>query len=190
MKQYVIGLDYGTLSGRCVLVDAESGEEVAESVSEYAHGVMDETLPDGQRLPPQWALQHPQDYLDVLSVTVPDVLKKANVAPECVRGMGIDFTACTILPLNGDGTPLCLLPEWEHEKHAMSSCGSTMRHRDRQIASTIWHTAGARTGSTATAESSPRNSPCRKSCSFWRKPRRSTVRRSGLPKPATGSPLS
>ena len=118
MKQYVIGLDYGTLSGRCVLVDAESGEEVAESVSEYAHGVMDETLPDGQRLPPQWALQHPQDYLDVLSVTVPDVLKKANVAPECVRGMGIDFTACTILPLNGDGTPLCLLPEWEHEKHA------------------------------------------------------------------------
>ena len=118
MKQYVIGLDYGTLSGRCVLVNAESGEEVAESVSEYAHGVMDETLPDGQRLPPQWALQHPQDYLDVLSVTVPDVLKKANVAPECVRGMGIDFTACTILPLNGDGTPLCLLPEWEHEKHA------------------------------------------------------------------------
>ena len=65
-KQYVIGLDYGTLSGRCVLADAENGEEAAESVLNYAHGVMDEALPDGQKLPPQWALQHPQDYLDVL----------------------------------------------------------------------------------------------------------------------------
>ena len=117
-KQYVIGLDYGTLSGRCVLADAENGEEAAESVLNYAHGVMDEVLPDGQKLPPQWALQHPQDYLDVLKFTVRDVLRKANVTPEQVRGIGMDFTACTLLPVGADGIPLCCKPEWEHEKHA------------------------------------------------------------------------
>ena len=118
MKQYVIGLDYGTLSGRCILVDAESGEEIAEAVQDYAHGVMDEVLPDGQKLPPQWALQHPQDYLDVLAATVPQVLKTAGVDPRDVRGMGIDFTACTLMPVDACGKPLCLRPEWEHEKHA------------------------------------------------------------------------
>lgn len=117
-KQYVIGLDYGTLSGRCVLVDADNGKTAAESVLNYAHGVMDEALPDGQRLPPQWALQHPQDYLEVLKFTVRDVLKKAGVASEQVRGIGIDFTACTLLPVDADGIPLCCKSEWEHEKHA------------------------------------------------------------------------
>lgn len=117
-KQYVIGLDYGTLSGRCVLVDADNGKTAAESVLNYVHGVMDQALPDGQKLPPQWALQHPQDYLDVLRITVRDVLRKAEVAPEQVRGIGIDFTACTLLPVDADGIPLCCKPEWEHEKHA------------------------------------------------------------------------
>ena len=118
MKQYVIGIDFGTLSGRCVLVDAGSGEEIAESVHFYSHGVMSETLPDGQKLPPQYALQHPGDYLDVLRETVPDVLRKAGVAPDEVAGVGIDFTACTILPVKEDGTPLCFLQEFEKEPHA------------------------------------------------------------------------
>ena len=51
MSRYVIGIDYGTLSGRCVLVDVNSGEEIAESVLNYAHAVMDETLPNGEKLP-------------------------------------------------------------------------------------------------------------------------------------------
>ena len=79
MKKYVIGIDFGTLSGRCVLVDVESGAEVAESVLEYAHGVMDERLPSGRALPKHYALQHPQDYLDVLRFTVRDVLSRAKV---------------------------------------------------------------------------------------------------------------
>lgn len=117
-KRYVIGLDYGTLSCRCILVDADTGETVAESVRDYPHGVMDEVLPDGQRLPPQWALQHPADYPEVMQKTVPDVLRKAGVRASDVKGIGIDFTACTLLPVDGNGVPLCCLPEWEHEKHA------------------------------------------------------------------------
>lgn len=117
-KRYAVGLDFGTLSGRCVLVDCRTGEELAESVLDYRHGVMDETLPDGQKLPPQYALQHPADYIEVLQKTVPDVLRKAGADPHEVAGMGIDFTACTLLPVDREGTPLCIRPEWAHEKHA------------------------------------------------------------------------
>lgn len=118
MGRYAIGIDYGTLSGRAVLVDVETGREIASSVYDYPHAVMDRALPDGTRLGHDWALQHPQDYLDVLRQTVPDVLRQAGVSPDEVVGVGTDFTACTVLPVKADGTPLCCLPEYEHEPHA------------------------------------------------------------------------
>lgn len=107
MDKFVIGVDFGTLSGRSVLVNTRTGEELAVEVFEYPHGVMDEQLPDGTRLGVDWALQHPQDYLDVFSKTIPGVLRKSGVKPEQVIGVGIDFTACTMLPVMSDGTPLC-----------------------------------------------------------------------------------
>ena len=118
MSKYVIGIDYGTLSGRCVLVDVNTGDEVAESVLNYPHAVMDEYLLNGDKLPSDYALQHPQDYLDVLKFTVPDVLKKANASADMVVGMGIDFTACTLLPMDKKGTPLCMKKEYEDNKHS------------------------------------------------------------------------
>ncbi len=118
MKTYTIGLDYGTLSGRCVLVDCASGRELAEAVCAYPHGVMDDTLPSGEKLPPLYALQHPEDYLLVLRTTVREVLAKTGVAPEQVAGMGIDFTSCTVLPVDETGTPLCLNPAYAGERHA------------------------------------------------------------------------
>ena len=118
MSRYVIGIDYGTLSGRCVLVDVNSGEEIAESVLNYAHAVMDETLPNGEKLPSSFALQHPEDYLDVLRTTVPDVLSKVGVGAEDIIGLGIDFTACTVLPMDEKGTPLCMKDEFKDNKHS------------------------------------------------------------------------
>lgn len=115
---YTIGLDFGTLSGRAVLVDARDGSEIAESVFDYPHAVMDECLPSGKRLPPDWALQHPQDYLDTLAHTVPAVLKTSGIDPGQVKGIGIDFTACTPMPVKSDGTPLCFLDEFADEPHA------------------------------------------------------------------------
>lgn len=98
-KKYTIGVDFGTQSGRAVLVEVDTGREVAAAVKEYPHGVMDEYLPDGKtKLEPDWALQHPQDYLDVLAETIPAVLKEAGVSNEDVIGIGIDFTACTMSP--------------------------------------------------------------------------------------------
>lgn len=118
MSKYSIGVDYGTLSGRALIVNVETGEELASSVLDYPHAVMSEKLPCGKKLGVDWALQHPQDYLDVLYKTIPDVLAQSGVAAEDVIGIGLDFTACTILPAKKDGTPLCFLPEYECEPHA------------------------------------------------------------------------
>lgn len=118
-KKYSIGIDFGTLSGRAVVVDVATGEELGVSVFDYPHAVLDTVLPDGgRRLPPDYALQHPQDYLDVLGFVIPDVLGKTHVNAEDVIGVGIDFTACTIMPTLRDGTPLCFLDELKQEPHA------------------------------------------------------------------------
>ena len=118
MANYSVGVDFGSLSGRAVLVNLETGEEVATSVLEYPHAVMDQALPSGKKLPPDFALQHPKDYLDVLASTIPDVLKQANIRADDVVGIGIDFTACTVLPVFSDGTPLCFREEYQDEPHA------------------------------------------------------------------------
>ncbi|MBM3421322.1 MAG: ribulokinase [Bacteroidetes bacterium] len=118
MERYAIGVDFGTLSGRSVLVNTRTGEELAVSVFEYPHGVMDERLPDGTRLGVDWALQHPQDYLEVFRKTIPDVLMKSGVKPGQVIGVGIDFTACTMLPVMSDGTPLCFTERFRKTPNA------------------------------------------------------------------------
>ena len=118
MKRYSLGIDYGSLSGRAVLVDLETGEEVASSIFEYPHAVMSDTLPSGKKLENAFALQHPQDYIDVLKNTVPAVISEAGVEPSQVVGMGIDFTACTMLPILSDGTPLCMTDNFSDEPHA------------------------------------------------------------------------
>lgn len=118
MAKYSIGVDFGTLSGRALLVNVETGEELADATLNYPHAVMDEELPSGKKLAPDWALEHPQDYLDVFAYTIPEVLKKSGVSADDVIGIGIDFTACTLLPVKADGTPLCFLEEYKDEPHA------------------------------------------------------------------------
>lgn len=120
MKQlYTIGVDFGTESGRALLVDITTGQEVATHVTPYTHGVMDEVLVhSGLKLEQDWALQHPDDYIEVLRQSIPRVLSEANVSPDQVIGIGIDFTACTMMPLDAGGTPLCLLEEWRDNPHS------------------------------------------------------------------------
>ncbi len=118
MAKYTIGLDYGTLSGRALLVDVKTGEELASAEYVYPHGVMDSALPSGKKLGTDWALQHPQDYLDVLYNTVPEIITKTGVNPDDVIGLGIDFTACTVMPVRNDGTPLCFEEKYKDEPHA------------------------------------------------------------------------
>jgi L-ribulokinase len=121
MSKYAIGVDFGTESGRAVLVDVVDGREVATAVYPYSHGVMDEKLPiPGKEilLEPDWALQDPQDYIRTFQNAVPAVMEASGVNAEDVIGVGIDFTACTMLPVKRDGTPLCDLPEFRENPHA------------------------------------------------------------------------
>ncbi|MBV9195011.1 MAG: ribulokinase [Solirubrobacterales bacterium] len=118
-ERHVIGIDFGTLSGRAVVVRAGDGEELGSAEYKYPHGVMDRELAEtGERLPPDWALQDPQDYIDVLRHAVPEAVKAAGVDPASVVGIGTDFTSCTIMPTRGDGTPLCRLDEFRGRPHA------------------------------------------------------------------------
>jgi L-ribulokinase len=118
-SSYTIGVDFGTESGRAVLVDVADGCEIASAVHPYADGVIDERLPGTDlELPHDFALQNPADYLEVLRVTIPAVLQEAGVSPDQVIGLGTDFTACTMLPIDRAGTPLSLKPEWRQNPYA------------------------------------------------------------------------
>ncbi len=118
-RTYSIGIDYGTESGRAVLVDVTDGRELATAVHTYADGVIDRVLPGSDiELPHDFALQNPADWIEVLRVTVPAVLREASVDAEAVIGIGTDFTACTMLPIDEAGTPLAIKPEWRDNPYA------------------------------------------------------------------------
>lgn len=105
--RYTVGVDFGTLSGRAVVVRTDDGAEMGTAVHVYRHGVIDGELPGtGKALPPDWALQHPEDWRDVLRTAVPEAVAASGVDPADIIGIATDFTACTVLPTLGDGTPL------------------------------------------------------------------------------------
>lgn len=115
----VLGIDFGTLSGRAVVVRVADGAELGSAASTYRHGVITEHLPGAdEQLEPETALQHPEDYRDVLREAVPEALRASGVAPERVIGVGTDFTACTVMPVTSQGTPLCESPDLVGRPHA------------------------------------------------------------------------
>jgi len=118
-RKYTLGIDFGTLSARGVLVDVKSGEVICDSVSEYRHGVIDNTLPKtGEKLPADFALQDAEDYLQAFGSVVSSVLKESKVDPEDIIGVGVDFTCCTLVPIKEDGTPLSSIEEFSSDPHA------------------------------------------------------------------------
>ena len=117
-QKLVIGVDFGTLSARAALVRAQDGTCIAEAEHAYAHGVMTQRLPCGTKLPPDFALQHPQDYIEALEETIRAVMEKSGAAEEDVVGVGLDVTAATVLPVDAQGEPLCMKAEFVHEPHA------------------------------------------------------------------------
>src|SRR3954451_1921640 len=115
----VVGVDFGTLSGRPVVVRVADGPELGSAVTEYPHAVVDRRLPgSGRALPPEWALQVPSDYIEVLRTAVPEAVRAAGADPADVIGVATDFTACTMVPTTADSTPLCELTGFEAEPHA------------------------------------------------------------------------
>lgn len=117
--KYTIGVDFGTTSARAVLVNTKNGEVVCDSVFNYPHGVIDTHLPGSDTpLPQDFALQHPADYLAAFGKTVSDVIAVSGLDPKDIIGVCVDFTSCTLLPIDKDGTPLCFFDEFKNEPHA------------------------------------------------------------------------
>lgn len=119
-EKYLVGVDFGTLSGRAVVVRASDGKQMGTAVTEYKHGVMDRTLDagDGQKLPPEFALQNPGDYVDVLTEAIPGAIKDAGVDTADIVGVGIDATSATVFVTDADGKPMCEYEEFANEPHA------------------------------------------------------------------------
>ena len=121
--QYVVGVDYGTLSGRAVVVRVSDGAELGTAVHAYPHAVLERSIPEhlaGSELPlpPEWALQVPEDYREVLRVAVPAAVAAAGIDPAHVIGIATDFTACTMVPTLSDGTPLNEVPGLQDRPHS------------------------------------------------------------------------
>lgn len=119
MNKYTIGLDFGTLNGRAILVDVKTGEEISTASYDYHDGVIEEKLPNTEiKLPSDYALQNPVDYLEVLKKAIPELLNKSGVSAGDIIGIGVDFTSCTMLPIDTQGTPLCMKEEWKDNPHS------------------------------------------------------------------------
>jgi L-ribulokinase len=116
---YCIGVDFGTESGRALMLDARTGEQLGVAIVPYPSGVIDRELPgSGERLGSDWALQDPADWVSVLEQGIPQLLELTEVDPAQVVGLGIDVTSCTVLPTDSRGVPLCLLEPWRERPHA------------------------------------------------------------------------
>src|SRR5690625_6639470 len=130
-EKYAIGVDFGTESGRAVLVSLENGKEITEHVTDYRDGVIDDTLPGSTiKLGYEWALQNPQNYVEVLTNSIPAVLKKGEVNPTDIVGLGIDFTACTMLLIDEKGVRLIFIHDLRNNPH---SCLKLWKHHAAQV---------------------------------------------------------
>jgi L-ribulokinase len=117
--KFVFGIDFGTESARAVLVEVDTGNMIAMAVEPYRSGVIVDSLPDTTvKLGSDWALQDPNDYITSLKSTVKECLRESGLKPEQVIGVGLDFTASTILPIDKKGHPLCFDPAYKNNPHS------------------------------------------------------------------------
>ncbi|MCQ2437367.1 MAG: ribulokinase, partial [Clostridia bacterium] len=118
MAKYALGVDYGTLSARALIVNVANGDELASAVMNYPHGVMTDVLPDGTPLGKDWALQHPADYILCLETVVPQAISESGIDPNDIVGMSIDFTSSTVMPVDENNIPLCFSETYANRPHA------------------------------------------------------------------------
>ncbi|WP_093025513.1 ribulokinase [Pustulibacterium marinum] len=115
MKKYVIGLDYGSDSVRAVLIDTETGAELASEVHWYQR--WKEKLYCNPGI--NQFRQHPLDHIEGLENTIKSVVSSSEVDPESVVGICIDTTGSSPVPVTKDGTPLALVDGFKENPNAM-----------------------------------------------------------------------
>ena len=185
----VVGVDFGTLSGRAVVVRVDDGAELGSAVHEYAHGVIDETLPGtGRRLPHDWALQVPSDYLDVLRNAVPKAVAMSGLSRRrhhrhrhrlhrLHRAADARRRHAAVRAARAARPPARLRQAVEAPRRAAAGRPDQRARR----------TSGASPGSGGTAAGCPRSGSSPRACSCWRRTRRSTRAPSAGSRRPTGS---
>src|SRR5690625_217947 len=119
MKKYSIGIDYGSESGRVVIVNKQNGNIIGTHVVQYKDGVITDKLVNSkQKLPKSYALQNPNDYLRVLEEGIPSVLKKTKTSPSDIIGIGVAFTSSTVIPTDFKLRPLCFFNKYKDNPHS------------------------------------------------------------------------
>ncbi len=118
MAKYALGVDYGSLSARAVLIDIKSGEIAGTAVYEYPHKIYDYEFVDGTLLPHGFALQDPMDYYNCFVNAVKDAVSLSKVAPEDIISVGIDATGSTMFPVRKNKKPLTLEERFAKNPHA------------------------------------------------------------------------
>jgi L-ribulokinase len=120
-KKFTIGLDYGTNSVRCLIVNVANGDEIASAVWNYAHGTAGVILSRD----PNLARQHPADYVNGAEITIKAALASAkksvkNFRAEQIIGIGVDTTGSTPLPVDANGQPLAFQKKLANNPAAMA----------------------------------------------------------------------
>ena len=117
---YTIGLDYGTNSVRCVIVDIANGSEIGTAVYNYPTGQAGIILDKNDH---NLARQNPADYVKGIEVTIKKAIQQAKKAVKKfdesqIIGIGVDTTGSTPLPVDKNGTPLSMLPQFKKNPNA------------------------------------------------------------------------
>jgi L-ribulokinase len=121
-RRFALGFDYGTNSVRALVVDIATGEEVGTSVYNYGAGV-DGVIVDP--VDPNVARQDPKDYIDGLEASGRGAIEKAKTnckdfSPDQIIGIGVDTTGSTPMPVDAEGMPLGLDPQFADNPNAMA----------------------------------------------------------------------
>ena len=115
MKKYVIGLDYGSDSVRAVLINTETGQEIASDVHWYQRWKENKYC----NASINQFRQHPLDHIEGLEDVIKSVVIQSGVNSKSIKGICIDTTGSSPIPVDENGTPLALTEGFEENPNAM-----------------------------------------------------------------------
>lgn len=114
--KYTVGVDFGTLSARAVVICVENGEVLSEGEHRYA--LWENRLPAGTAVPPDMVLADPREYQAALIGSVRKAVAASGAAAEDVIGIAVDATSLTLVATDESGEAMCLKPEWSQDPNA------------------------------------------------------------------------
>lgn len=114
MDRYAIGIDLGSAAARLVLISIENGTEICSFSVKYKHGNIGLSF----NLPSTAVIHHPQDYLDVIYIGIPALIRMSGISCDKIISLGIAGTTSTVLATDAYGTPMCFFEKYKTHPNA------------------------------------------------------------------------